>query len=186
MTDEYWKKRAADMEHHQPAHTTQGKSLDDVLSGVPGMPSLPGHNNNNGEIDASQIMARRLSQQMQTQGMPGMSVQPSQQQGPQAQIVFVKEGVRAYRRLEGADWGHTTPLARLVGPQGGVEGKQFEFKGTVNVYIVEGNGPIDMSNVDPSKLKRLAVISAPFVGTLLVSEGAIFGQGGPDRSLLKG
>ncbi len=188
MTDEYWKKRAEELEHHEPAHQTQGKTLDDVLNSVPGMPGPASTRpvvSNNGEVDMNAVMAQRLAQSMQTQGAPGQPVQPPQQ-GPQAQMVFVKEGARSYRQLEAEAYGHTTPMARFVGPVHGVNGREFEFKGMVNAYIVEGNDPIDMGNVDPSKMKKLAVIQAPFIGKLLVPEGAVFGQGGPTRKVLKG
>jgi len=186
MTDDYWKKRAAELaqQHHEPAHKTQGKSLEDVLNGVPGLPPQPGGSpHNNGEIDMNAVLAQRLAGHMQTQGMPGQAAQPPQQA---PQVVFVKEGVRAYRRLEAEAYGTTTPLARLVGPMSGVGGKQFEFKGMVNAYVVEGNSPVDMGNIDPSRMKQLAVISAPFVGTLLVPESAVFGPRGPQRQVLKG
>jgi len=68
MTDAYWKKRAAELEHHEPAHKTQGKSLEDTLNGVPGLsppppsPPLPstsppgGHNR---EIDIGNALAAK-------------------------------------------------------------------------------------------------------------------------------
>ena len=181
MTDEYWKKRARDLEHHQPAHISQNKSLDDVLNNVPGMPPSPNAARpNNSEIDMSALLAQRLAGAMSQapQGPP-----PAR---PQAQMVFVKEGVRAYRQLEAQAYGSSQPLARFVGPIHGVNGKEFEFKGPVDAYIIEGNEPVDFANPDPSKIKRLVVIQAPFIGKLLVPESAVFGSGGPVRQVLKG
>lgn len=186
MTDEYWKKRAAELNHYEPAHKTQGKNLDDYLNGVPGLPKSPGTPMpNNGEVDVTSRLMARLAQQ-QHQQPPA----PTNQQAPQQQVkvVYLREGTQAYRRLEVEPYGYTTPLARSVGPAAGVTGRQFEFKGIVNALIVEGMRPVDMSSVDYSKMKKLAVISAPFIGTLLVPENAIFrvenSSGG--RSLLKG
>lgn len=182
MTDEYWKKRARDLEHHAPAHVTQNKSLDDVLNKIPGLPPSPGAPRpNNSEIDMSALLAQRLAGAMSQapQGLPP--------ERPRAQVVYVKEGVRAYRQLEAQAYGSSQPLARLVGPINGVNGREFEFKGSVDAYIIEGNEPVDFANPDPSKIKRLVVIQAPFIGKLLVPESAVFrSSNGPSRQVLKG
>jgi hypothetical protein len=46
--------------------------------------------------------------------------------------------------------------------------------------------PVDLANIDYSKMKRLAVVEAPFLGTILVLESAVIRKGPSGRQVLKG
>lgn len=185
MTDAYWKKRAEQMPHYEPAHKVQNKNLEDLLGNIPGATSHPPTVNKNSDgwkdVDVNAIMMKKM--------MAGqVPQQHQQQQSSQQQVVFIREGTQAYRQLEAQAYGHTMPIARFVGPAQGVSGKEFEFKGVVNAYIVDGNvTSIDMGNIDHSKVKRLAVVQAPFIGKLLIPETAVFNPtSGPQKQILKG
>lgn len=187
MTDAYWKKRAKELEQqqHKPAHETQGKSLEDALNSIPGLPPAPtGNSPLRQPPSIEQQLAARIANAIQNQPSPMQQAQ--QHQAPRAQVVFVKEGARAYRQLEAQGYGSNMPIARLSGPIQGVQGRQFEFKGIVEAYILEGDDPVDLANPNPAQIKRLAVVQAPFIGKFLVSESAVFNGTGPERSLLKG
>lgn len=183
MTDAYWKKRAQEMPHHEPAHKTQNKSLDDALNSIPGMPpQVPA--NDGGALRQRPTVDNALA--MRIAQLASQQPPPAPPQAPQAKVVFIKEGVRAYRQLEAQGYGSNMPLARLVGPVQGVDGREFEFKGIVQAYILEGDGPVDLANVNPAQIVKLAVVQAPFIGKLLIPESAVFSGGAPKRSLLKG
>ena len=101
-------------------------------------------------------------------------------------MVFLREGQAGYRSLQGADYS-TVPLATHVGPIAGVAGREFKLICLKEFYIVENQRQtVDLANIDYSKMKRLAVVEAPFLGTLLVPESALVHRGQTGRQILKG
>ena len=185
--DNNWKKRADELPHYEPAHVTQNKSLDSVLDNIPGLPPQPDRNpasqnprsqNNGGwkDVDVGQISNRLIQKKLYQQETP------SQQQ---ATVVTLREGHDCFRQLNmPAD----ISLAIHAGPLSGISGREFEFKGIKQFYILKNqHEPVDLSTIDRTKLIKLAVVSAPFVGTLLVSENAVITTSNKrTRELLKG
>jgi hypothetical protein len=91
-----------------------------------------------------------------------------------------------YQPLQIQGFGTTQPLARTGGRTQGLQGRQFQVEGVVTAYVVDGLQTIDLSKMEPSRLKPLVRVSAPLLGTFLVPQEAIqeMGGGGPSRQLL--
>jgi len=145
------------------------------------------------EIDAGAIMQQRLLSQAATRGgpthgpMPGHAMVTGQQQSQQqASVCTLTEGMTFYQALQIQGFGTTQPLARTGGRIQGVQGRQFQIEGAVTAYVVDGLQTIDLSKMEPSRLKPLVRVSAPLLGTFLVPQEAIqeMGGGGPSRHLL--
>lgn len=145
------------------------------------------------EIDAGAIMQQRLLSQAATRGgpthgpMPGHAMVTGQQQSQQqASVCTLTEGMTFYQPLQIQGFGTTQPLARTGGRIQGVQGRQFQVEGVVTAYVVDGLQTIDLSKMEPSRLKPLVRVSAPLLGTFLVPQEAIqeMGGGGPSRQLL--
>jgi hypothetical protein len=186
MTDAYWKKRAQEMEHHEPAHKTQGKSLEDTLNGIPGLPPAapaPGHPaSNNREVDIQSALVSRIAAQV-AQGQ--QSQQPHHQPSGGGQMVYLREGVQSYRELQGTN--SPVTIAVDIGPTSGVVGKEFELRGAKKVYILEGHHQaVDLSNLDYSRVITLVEVKTAWAGNMLVPESAIMRQGLRPNQLLKG
>jgi hypothetical protein len=147
----------------------------------------------NEEIDAGAIMQQRLLSQAATPQasahgpMPGhtlvMGQQQSQQQTP---VCTLAEGHVFFQPLQIQGFGTTQPLARTGGRIQGLQGRQFEIQGTVTAYVIDGLQTIDLSKMEPGRLKPLVSVSAPLVGTFLVPQEAIqeIGRNGPGKQLL--
>ena len=179
-TDEYWKKRAAELEHFAPAHTQMPNIQAPTLPRAPQAPSQQG------DIDVTAMMQQRLQQQHMSRP-PDMG----HYQAPPANTCMVRENVQAYRAIDAQGFGTTTPLVINVGPLNGIAGREFENKGLVQCYLVDNMKSIDLSEMSehPERMIRLVQISAPFIGNLLVPESAIVNTTGPSgggQQLLRG
>jgi hypothetical protein len=199
MDNSYWKKRAENLPHYEPAHKTNG-TVNDVLNKVPGLPQTVNDNSDGWgkEMDLTSIFSgivpRTTDQLKAFMGSPQQqrhhqeTTPSSEEVSNQQEMVYLKEGKQSYRKLQGAETGSSVSLAINNGPLSGVAGKEFKFVGYESFLIVEGNSAsmaIDMSNIDYSKLKKLAIVQAPFVGTYLVPEECII-KANPGRQVLKG
>lgn len=145
------------------------------------------------EIDAGAIMQQRLLSQAAGQGgpthgpMPGHAMVTGQQQSQQqASVCTLMEGHTFYQPLQIQGFGTTQPLAKTGGQIRGVQGRQFQVEGTVTAYVVDGLQTIDLSKMEPGRLRPLVRVSAPLLGTFLVPQEAIqeMSGGGPQRQLL--
>lgn len=145
------------------------------------------------EIDAGAIMQQRLmSQAAMPSGpshgpMPGNAMVMGQQQSQQqTRVCTLTEGLVYFQPLQIQGFGTTQPLARTGGRIQGVQGRQFQIEGSVTAYVVDGLQTIDLSKMEPSRLKTLVRVSAPLLGAILVPQEAIqeMGIGGPSRQLL--
>lgn len=145
------------------------------------------------EIDAGAIMQQRLLTQAATRGgpthgpMPGHAMVTGQQQSQrQTSVCTLTEGMTFYQPLQIQGFGTTQPLARTGGRIQGVQGRQFQVEGVVTAYVVDGLQTIDLSKMEPSRLKPLVRVSAPLLGTFLVPQEAIqeMGGSGSSRQLL--
>jgi len=186
MTD--WKKKAEELPHYEPAHVTQKRSLEDTLKSIPGLPAPnpqytpPPPTSDGGWINAdgdlfNHLMARRIQQGTQQPNLGQNTISNS------APTVLVREGHKMFRRLEAAS---EVPIALCVGQVNGVSGREFEYKGIQRFYLLENqNEVVDISNLNPQKMINLAVVCAPFIGTLLVPENAIIKQQGSGPKILK-
>jgi hypothetical protein len=99
-------------------------------------------------------------------------------------MVTLREGHDSFRQLNVPA---EISLATNAGPLNGISGREFEFQGIRQFYILENqHEPVDLAKIDRSKLIKLAVVSAPFIGTLLVPESAVIKQQNRGMQLLKG
>jgi hypothetical protein len=139
------------------------------------------------EIDGGAIMQQRLLANMASPGgsthgpMPGHMLatgqQRSQQQGQQ-QVCTLMEGHTFYQPLQIQGFGTTQPLAKTGGQIKGVQGRQFQVEGSVTAYVVDGLQTIDLSKMEPGRLKTLLRVTALLLGTFLVPQEAIQEMGG--------
>ena len=145
------------------------------------------------EVDAGAIMQQRMLSQAYNQGssnhgpMPGHAMVTGQQQSQQQSSACVlMEGHVFYQPLQIQGFGTTQPLAKTGGQIKGVQGRQFQIEGTVTAYIVDGLQTIDLSKMEPGRLKPLIRVTAPLLGTFLVPQEAIqeMSSNGPQRQLL--
>lgn len=145
------------------------------------------------EIDAGAIMQQRLMSQAMNPGgsshgpMPGHAMVTGQQQSQQQpSTCTLTEGHAFYQPLQIQGFGTTQPLAKTGGRIQGVQGRQFQIEGTVTAYVVDGLQTIDLSKMEPGRLRPLVRVSAPLLGTFLVPQEAIqeMNAGGNQRQLL--
>lgn len=138
------------------------------------------------EIDGGAILQQRMLANMAAPGgpthgpMPGHMLatgqQRSQQVGPA--MCTLMEGHTFYQSLQVQGAGTTQPLARTGGQIRGVQGRQFQVEGAVTAYVVDGLQTIDLSKMEPGRLKSLIRVTAPLLGTFLVPQEAIQEMGG--------
>jgi hypothetical protein len=147
------------------------------------------------EVDAGALLQQRMMGQMsrpptpQHGAMPGHAMVTGQQsfQQPAASVVTLHEGHTFYTPLQIQGFGTTQPLAKTGGQIKGVQGRQFQVEGQVNAYVIDGLQTIDLSKMEPQRLKPLVRVSAPLLGTFLVPQEAIqemSGGPGATRGLL--
>lgn len=137
------------------------------------------------EVDAGAIMQQRLLSQAANQGgpthgpMPGHAMVTGQQHSQQqASTCTLAEGHTFYQSLQIQGFGTTQPLAKTGGRIQGVQGRQFQIEGVVTAYVVDGLQTIDLSKMEPSRLRPLVRVTAPLLGTFLVPQEAIQEMGG--------
>lgn len=119
-------------------------------------------------------MTALLQQRMRSQGSPGNSFEiPGQQQPARSSLCTLQEGHTFYSPLKVEAFGTTQPLAKTGGTIKGVQGRQFQIEGQVTAYVVDGLQTVDLSKMDPSRLKPLYRVTAPLLGTFLVPQEAI-------------
>lgn len=143
------------------------------------------------EIDAGAVLQQRLMSQAANSGapthgpMPGHAMVTGQNQH-QPSTCTLAEGHTFYQALQIQGFGTTQPLAKTGGQIRGVQGKQFQVEGLVTAYVVDGLQTIDLSKMEPSRLKPLVRVTAPLLGTFLVPQEAVqeMNAGGPSRQLL--
>lgn len=139
------------------------------------------------EIDAGALMQQRLLSQAASAGgqnhgpMPGHMMVTGQQRSQQQQgggTCTLMEGQTFYQSLQIQGFGTTQPLAKTGGRIQGVQGRQFQIEGTVTAYVVDGLQTIDLSKMEPGRLRSLVRVTAPLLGTFLVPQEAIQETGG--------
>lgn len=149
--------------------------------------------NNDREVDAGGILQQRLLAQAAMPSspmhgaMPGNAMVNGLQSNQQvSRTCLLAEGHTFYQTLQIQGFGATQPLAKTGGKIQGVQGRQFQIDGTITAYVVDGLQTIDLSKMEPSRLKPLVRVSAPLLGTLLVPQEAIMeaNMGGAPRQLL--
>ena len=171
----YWEKRAQDLPHFEPAHKQQQQQQPPQQQ-----PTQPQHQGGYGDVDLTAALARRA---MQQQTQPHQMQQPryqgsppqQQQQAPQ-RTAYIRENSETYRVVDHQGFGTAKTLAMHTGPlNNNMVGREFEIKGQVECYLVDGTSPIDLGKMSehPGKLIRLVKLSAPFIGDILVPESAI-------------
>ena len=102
-----------DLPHFEPAHITQDRQR------------AQQKNNSWREIDP--LTAMYIN-------MDGMNARG---RGPEAKIVFIREGARVYRSVEAQGFGNTMPIVRFAGPANNMSGKEFEMRGKTNCYVID-------------------------------------------------
>ncbi len=140
----------------------------------------------NEEIDAGAILQSRLvanaaSPPSSTHGpLPGHGMATGTGRGFEqpTQVCTLLEGHTYFQPLQVQNYGSTQPLARSGGQLRGVQGRQFEVKGTVTAYVVDGLQTIDLSKMEPARLRTLIRVEAPLLGAFLVPQEAIQEVGG--------
>lgn len=145
------------------------------------------------EIDAGAVLQQRLMAQAANPGgvthgpMPGHAMVTGQQQSQQhTSVCTLMEGHVFYQALQIQGFGTTQPLAKTGGQIRGVQGRQFQVEGVVTAYVVDGLQTIDLSKMEPSRLKTLVRVTAPLLGTFLVPQEAVqeMNVGGASKQLL--
>jgi len=129
------------------------------------------------EVDVSRLLQTRAATQ-------GPQLAGPQSQGPRT--CTLQEGHTFYQALQIQGFGTTQPLAKTGGLIKGVQGREFQIEGAVTAYVVDGLQTIDLSKMEPGRLRPLIRVTAPLLGTFLVPQEAIQEQGGqgPSRGLL--
>jgi hypothetical protein len=145
------------------------------------------------EIDAGAALQQRLMAQAANPGgmthgpLPGHAMVTGQQQSQQQpSVCTLMEGHVFYQALQIQGFGTTQPLAKTGGQIRGVQGRQFQVEGVVTAYVVDGLQTIDLSKMEPARLKTLVRVTAPLLGAFLVPQEAVqeMSAGGPSRQLL--
>jgi hypothetical protein len=155
----------------------QGKLVNTVQPPARGM---------NEEVDAGAMLQSRLAAAAATPAgpthgpMPGHGMATGTGRGfePAARVCTLSEGHTYFQSLQIQNFGSTQPLAKTGGQLRGVQGRQFEIKGTVTAYVVDGLQTIDLSRMEPGRLRPLVRVEAPLLGTFLVPQEAIQEIGG--------
>jgi hypothetical protein len=143
------------------------------------------------EVDGGALLHQRLMSQMANPGgathgpMPGHSMVTGQVQQA-TRTCTLMEGHTFYQSLQIQGFGTTQPLAKTGGVIKGVQGRQFQVEAVVNAYVVDGLQTIDLSKMEPGRLKPLVRVTAPLLGTFLVPQEAIqeAGSVGGSRQML--
>lgn len=155
-------------------------------SQVPDLERLSG--NSGGEVDIGQVLQNRMIAQATAPGgqshgpMPGHMMATGQQvsQQPSPGVCTLQEGHTFYHALKIDGFGTTQPLAKTGGTIRGLQGRQFQIEAQVSAYVIDGLQTIDLSKMEPSRLRNLVRVSAPLLGTFLVPQEAIAEMtGGP-------
>lgn len=157
--------------------------------------SQPAPRGMNEEIDAGAILQSRLVANAAAPGgpthgpMPGHGMATGTGRGfePPPRVCTLSEGHTYFQALQVQNFGTNQPLAKTAGQLKGVQGRQFEVKGTVTAYVVDGLQTIDLSKMEPTRLRTLVRVEAPLLGSFLVPQEAIqeIGGGpGANRALL--
>lgn len=160
--------------------------LEAFLDNIPGMPAQPRQQRvqpNNGEVDVTAQLMRRLQQQHGDMA-PQVGPPADYNSRPQEQKVYLREGYDFYT-LVPADMSNVS-IAMKGTALANTNGKEFVFKGIRNFFLIEGHQAIDMSNIDQSQLRPMCVVEAPWVGTIVVPESAIIRPGNRGQQVLKG
>ena len=97
---------------------------------------------------------------------------------PAQRVCTLSEGHTYFQPLQIQGFGTTQPLAKSGGQLRGIQGRQFEINETVTAYVVDGLQTIDLSKMEPGRLRTLVKVTAPLVGTFLVPQEAIQEIGG--------
>lgn len=162
-------------------------------AGIPDIGRLPGASE---DVDIGRVLQGRMMAQAsapagQTHGpMPGHAMATGQQSNQQAGpgVCTLQEGHTFFHALKIDGFGTTQPLAKTGGTIKGLQGRQFQIEGHVSAYIIDGLQTIDLSKMEPGRLRNLVRVSAPLLGTFLVPQEAIAemtgGQSNGGRQLL--
>ncbi len=113
--------------------------------------------------------------------MPGHGMATGTGRGfntPAQRVCTLSEGHTYFQPLQIQGFGTTQPLAKSGGQLRGIQGRQFEINETVTAYVVDGLQTIDLSKMEPGRLRTLVKVTAPLVGTFLVPQEAIQEIGG--------
>lgn len=146
------------------------------------------------EVDIGRILQNRMISQAATPPnsnhgpMPGHAMATGQQRSQQIpSICTLQEGHTFYQPLKIDNFGTTQPLVKTGGTIRGIQGRQFQAEGQVTAYVVDGLQTIDLSKMEPGRMKTLVRVSAPLLGTFLVPQEAIqemSGGAGSGKQLL--
>ena len=150
------------------------KDLDAYLDSIPGLPKEPTRRDfaQNGDIDITNMLAQRIMQKATQQGnvpIKHSSSEPNVSSGPEK--VLVREGGEYYTSVPNEM--SNIPVALKAGLLENVSNKEFMFKGYVNCLLIENHQAIDLSKIDSSKLTRMCLVEAMWVGTIVVPESSI-------------
>jgi hypothetical protein len=152
----YWQQRMNQIQqqqqpkqqpHYEPAHIAQQKMKP----------------NNGGWNDVDPITAIYSN-------MDGLA---SRGMGPQTQTVLVKPGTVYYKAIQAEGFGTTMPLVRNCGPYSDGNMREFEMLSECRCYVIDNLPAVDLSNLEPTRLKQLVQVRAPFIGTILIERSAI-------------
>lgn len=150
----------------------------------------------NEEVDAGAILQSRLAANAAAPGgpthgpMPGHGMATGTGRGfntSPSRVCTLTEGHTYFQPLQIQGFGTTQPLAKSGGQLRGVQGRQFEVNETVTAYVVDGLQTIDLSKMEPGRLRTLVKVTAPLLGTFLVPQEAIqemSGGPGSNRTVL--
>lgn len=146
------------------------------------------------EVDIGRILQNRMASQaaappLPNHGpMPGHAMATGQQQSQQTPpVCTLQEGLTFYQPLKIDGFGTTQPLAKSGGTIRGVQGRQFQVGEQVTVYVIDGLQTVDLSKMEPGRMRSLIRVSAPLLGTFLVPQEAIqevSGGAGSGKQLL--
>jgi hypothetical protein len=176
MTDEYWKKRAEQLRHYEPAEIS-GDSVERLLQQfqqpIPQAPSRPNIPPGEREIDlTSALMARAMANQGMPSQIVGGQMPPNDLQASGGNVVSLRPGFQVFKELQGTN-SHIS-LAVLSGDTSELSGKQMVMQGIKEAYVLTSQmEAVDLSNLDSSKITKLVSIKIPWIGNVLVSENAI-------------
>jgi hypothetical protein len=141
----------------------------------------------NEEVDVGAALQSRMAANAAMPGgpthgpMPGHGMAMGTGRGfntPTPRVCTLAEGHTYFQPLQIQGFGATQPLAKTGGRLQGVQGRQFEINETVTAYVVDGLQTIDLSKMEPGRLRPLVKVSAPLLGTFLVPQEAIQEVGG--------
>lgn len=131
-------------------------------------------NNNIQDVNVNNVLAQRIMSQ-QTSNIP-------QSLNNGNRICQLQEGHIFYNALNIQGFGTTTPVVKTGGQIKGVSGREFQIDGGSNCYVVDGLQTIDLSKMEPQRMKLLIKVSAPLIGTFLVPKEAIIEMNGNNQN----